>query len=68
MKIELKDYEEFYNKLNDIVNRLESEQISLEESLKLYEEGIEIHKSLKDILEHEKLRLLKFNSEEFVEG
>lgn len=68
MKIELKDYEEFYDKLNNIVNRLENEQVSLEESLKLYEEGVEIHKSLKEILEDEKLRILKFNSNEFIEG
>ena len=36
-------YEQAYSKLEEILNKLETNNASLDESLKLYEEGIKLH-------------------------
>lgn len=54
MKIELKDYEKYLNRLSEIVEELEKNEISLEENIKLYKEGEEIYKQLKSIIDFEK--------------
>lgn len=43
-------YEKDYKKLEEIVKKLESGDISLDESVKLYEEGVTLYKSLEKTL------------------
>lgn len=43
-------YEKDYKKLEEIVKKLESGDISLDESVKLYEEGVALYKSLEKTL------------------
>lgn len=45
------NFESSMEKLEEIVNRLESGEESLENSLKLYEQGIEISKYCQEILQ-----------------
>lgn len=44
--------EDSINKLNEIVSNLESGELSLEESLKLYEEGMRISHECNEYLDH----------------
>lgn len=52
-------FEEALTRLEEIVNNLEDESISLEESIKLYEEGIELSKLCTETLEEAELRIQK---------
>lgn len=45
------NFEELVKKLEDITNKLEKEQLSLDESVKLFEEGMKISKSCNSKLE-----------------
>ena len=54
-------YEQAYNKLEDILEKLESKNISLDESLSLYEEGISLYKHCNKLLEDAQLKISKFN-------
>lgn len=54
-------YEQAYNKLEDILERLESKNTSLDESLSLYEEGISLYKHCNRLLEDAQLKISKFN-------
>ena len=54
-------YEQAYNKLEDILEKLESKNISLDESLSLYEEGISLYKHCNKLLENAQLNISKFN-------
>ena len=45
------NFEELMIKLEDITNRLENEKLSLDESVKLFEEGMEISKECNNKLE-----------------
>lgn len=45
------DFEELMKKLEDITNKLETENLSLDESVKLFEEGIGISKECNEKLE-----------------
>lgn len=58
-------YERDYKKLEDIVKKLESGDISLDESVKLYEEGVTLYKSLeKTLKEYEgKINVMSENLE-----
>jgi len=53
------DFEESLNKLEDIVQKLEKGEISLEESLPLFEEGMEILGNLKDYLSNAEIKIEK---------
>ena len=55
-------YEEAYEKLEDILMKLESKNTSLDESLSLYEEGISLYKYCNKLLEDAQLKISKFNS------
>ncbi len=44
-------FEELMVKLEDITNKLENEKLSLDESVKLFEEGMEISKECNNKLE-----------------
>ena len=43
-------FEDKMNRLNEIVDLLEKGEVSLDESIKLYEEGLKLSKSLKEEL------------------
>ena len=45
------NFEELIEKLEEITNKLEKEQLSLDESVKLFEEGIELSKKCDSKLE-----------------
>ena len=51
------NYEELITKLEEITNKLEKEQLSLDESVKLFEEGIEISKKCNSKLEDAEKRI-----------
>ncbi len=51
------NFEELIKKLEDITNKLEKEQLSLDESVKLFEEGIEISKKCNSKLEDAEKRI-----------
>lgn len=44
MKKEVKTLETSFEELNEIINKLEKEEISLEDSFKLYQEGMQLLK------------------------
>ncbi|MBS5964103.1 MAG: exodeoxyribonuclease VII small subunit [Finegoldia magna] len=63
---EYREYDEGLKRLNDIVEKLEDRELSLEENIKLYEEGMKLHKRLSSILKEQegKMTLIKDNKEE----
>ncbi|MEX0723143.1 MAG: exodeoxyribonuclease VII small subunit [Gracilimonas sp.] len=54
-------FEEALKKLESIVGKLEDEDITLEDSVKLYEEGVKISKFCTEILEQAELRIEQVN-------
>jgi exodeoxyribonuclease VII small subunit len=58
-KKERPSFEEALQRLEDIVNQLEDESLSLEKSIDLYEEGIKLSKICTDTLEEAELRIKK---------
>lgn len=54
-------YEQSYLKLEEILNKLETKNTSLDESLKLYAEGIELYAHCNKLLEDAKLKISKYN-------
>ncbi len=60
-------FEEALTRLEEIVSELEDESISLEKSIKLYEEGIELSKICSQTLEEAELRIEKVASEQNAE-
>ena len=50
-------FEELIEKLEDITNKLEKEQLSLDESVKLFEEGMNISKECNSKLEDAEKRI-----------
>ncbi|WP_073182964.1 exodeoxyribonuclease VII small subunit [Anaerosphaera aminiphila] len=63
------NYESAYAKLEEIINDLESEDITLEESIKKYEEGLELYKYCNKLLnEYEgKVKILTEEDNKIVE-
>ena len=53
-------YEEAYNKLESILETLESKSTSLDESLSLYEEGIKLYKHCNKLLDNAQLNLMNY--------
>ena len=45
-----KEYDLGISRLDEIIEKLESDDLTLEENIKLYEEGIKLHKKLKQIM------------------
>lgn len=64
-----KDYESSFRELEKIIKELESKDISLEDSIKKYEEGIELYKYLNNTLkEYEgKIKTIAEENSEFIE-
>lgn len=54
-------YEEAYKKLELILSKLEDGTTTLDESLKLYEEGINLYRYCNNLLESAHLKITKFN-------
>lgn len=63
---EYREYDEGLKRLSDIVEKLEDRELSLEENIKVYEEGMKLHKRLSSILKEQegKMTLIKDNKEE----
>lgn len=59
------DFEASVKRLEEITSRLEKENITLEESLKLYEEGIGLVRTCNEHLENaeQRIRILKMTSD-----
>lgn len=62
-------YESAFEKLEKIINDLEDENISLEESIKKYEEGIKLYKYCNNVLkEYEgKVKVLVEQDDELIQ-
>lgn len=60
MAIKLENYDKALEELVKIVNTLEKEQLSLENSIKLYKKGIKLHKELTEILQKEEGKLFVY--------
>ena len=56
-------YEQAYSKLEEVLNKLETNNASLDESLKLYEEGIKLYAICNKLLDEAKFKISKFNEE-----
>lgn len=56
-KKEEENFEELMIKLEEITNKLEKEQLSLDESVKLFEEGMQISKKCNSKLEDAEKRI-----------
>lgn len=54
-------YEEAYSKLEIILEKLESKSASLDESLSLYEEGIQLYRHCNKLIENAQLKISKFS-------
>lgn len=50
-------FEELITKLEELTNKLEGEKLSLDESVKLFEEGIKISKECNEKLENAEKRI-----------
>lgn len=61
-------FEEAVLKLNEIVEKLENGELSLEDSIKLYQEGIELSMSCKKEIENAKIKITQFNDEKTGNG
>lgn len=64
-----RDYESSFRELEKIIKELESKDISLEDSIKKYEEGIELYKYLNNTLkEYEgKIKTIAEENSKFIE-
>lgn len=54
-------FEDALNKLESIVKKLEDPEVTLEESIDLYEEGMELSKYCSETLENAVLKIEKIN-------
>lgn len=57
-------FEKSIEKLNTIIEKLENEEITLEETLKLYKEGVRLVSSCKKEIENAKQVVSDFDAEE----
>lgn len=57
-------FEESLTKLTEIVSKLENEDVTLEESISLYKQGIELSVNCKKQLENAKLKIRENKTEE----
>ena len=64
-----RDYESSFKELENIIKELESKDISLEDSIKKYEEGIELYKYLNNTLKayEGKIKTIAEENSEFIE-
>ena len=57
MKKSEKDFEELMQKLEEITTKLETDKLNLDESVKLFEEGMQISKECNEKLEDAEKRI-----------
>lgn len=57
-------YEDLIEQLESIVNRIESGEVGLEESIKGYEEGIGLVKRARSILDRAEQRIVELNADQ----
>lgn len=62
-KKERPSFEDALARLEEIVKELEEDNISLEKTVNLYEEGIELSKTCTETLEQAQLRIEKVNEQ-----
>jgi exodeoxyribonuclease VII small subunit len=65
-KRETQTFEQLYQKLEDTVGKLERGGLPLEESIELFEQGMELAKSCQEILDKAEQRIVKLR-ESFAE-
>ncbi len=58
------NFESCLGRLETIVKKLEEEELTLEESISLYEEGIKLAKKCNEILDNVELKILQLSKEE----
>ncbi len=58
-----KKFEDYLNGIEEIVDRLESGEAGLEDSIKQYEKGMELIKKCREILSKTKLKIEKLKKE-----
>jgi len=58
-----KSFEQSLNRLQEISDLLESEDVSLEDSIKLYEEGIKLSKECYSAIEKAELKVEQLNTD-----
>jgi len=56
-----KSFEESFTRLEKILEKLESEEVTLEETIKLYEEGLTLTKFCYEKLNNAELRIKEIN-------
>lgn len=61
VQINEKSFEENFSRLEKILEKLENEDVSLDETLKLYEEGLTLTKICYDKLTNAELRIKEIN-------
>ena len=49
--------EDSFHRLDEIINQLEDETLSLDDSLKLFEEGVHLSRQLEEILQNAELKV-----------
>ena len=57
-------FEDALKQLESIVNRLENQEVPLEDSVALYEKGMELSKYCTEILEQAELKITQVNDQE----
>ncbi|MBR2176468.1 MAG: exodeoxyribonuclease VII small subunit [Clostridia bacterium] len=62
------DYEKSVERLEEIVSKLEDGNLSLEESMKLFEEGTKLSAACYDVLKKAEQKITDINSYEAEEG
>lgn len=62
-KTKVETYEELYTNLQEIVANLENGELPLEQSVKLYEEGIRLAASCQKLLDTAELRIQEIQKE-----
>lgn len=58
-----KSFEESIERLEEISELLESDEVSLEDSIKLYEEGIKLSKYCYSVLDKAELKVTELNNQ-----
>ncbi|GAC1392551.1 MAG: hypothetical protein NVSMB46_08740 [Candidatus Saccharimonadales bacterium] len=63
MKTTLMNYKELNEQLQQVVLQLQSDDISIDDALKAYEEGTELIEKLEDYLKKAKLKITEINTD-----
>ncbi|MBK8945800.1 MAG: exodeoxyribonuclease VII small subunit [Ignavibacteriae bacterium] len=58
-----KNFEESLNRLREIADLLENDDVSLEDSVKIYEEGIRLSKFCTELLHNAEMKVQELNNE-----